>query len=483
MEKKKKIFIAIACILVFFIIRRICVALLMSQEVGLLRTMIFQYEMDNYRKNKGYNSPFPEFARKFQPDKSLEKDLYPFCARYGTLNKDIVKKDKFRLKEYEEKYNALKAKVSANLDEYTNELIPEVTTFLNKEKDFVFPTFREKQKKDESQDIKDYRNLAEYWVMISKLFEEKNDYKSSLIIRYGIIYLWYDYERNYSNSLDPLDEYYLVEIACNSIMQWASEPKSQLIELSKNISKDLIKLAANDYKFSQYLESRKDRIFAILEHYSNMGREYRSKVKGLEKFKPFNMAMAFLYDEPMKYIDKPYLEIKDKLEIFKIEKENSEKLHKEAIKWGLFSPMYLADPVQSSYYSFIERYGFGLDYIKLKNEHKLAYLEFTSIALAINAYYSECNKMPESIESLNKWLGYELPKNRFTNKDYEINKKNPILYNPGVCPEYPIPEAFVDLFCYFKHDENERQKTLERLRAKKKDIKFYYIPVKEFSKD
>ena len=195
------------------------------------------------------------------------------------------------------------------------------------------------------------------------------------------------------------------------------------------------------------------------------------------------MAMAFLYDEPMKYIDKPYLEIKDKLEIFKIEKEKSEKFYNEATKWGIFSPLFIAHPERTAYDGFIDKYGFNVGYIKQHNEHKLACLEFTAIALAINAYYSEFNKMPQSLEELNKWLDYELPKNRFTNKDYEINKKNPILYNPGVCPEYPIPEAFVDLFCYFKHDENERQKTLERLRAKKKEIKFYYIPVKEFSKD
>ena len=167
--------------------------------------------------------------------------------------------------------------------------------------------------------------------MISKLFEEKNDYTSSLFIRYGIIYLLYDFERNYSNSLDPLEEYYLIDIACNSILQWASEPKPQQIELSKKISKDLIKLASNDYKFSQYLEYRKKEILAILDHYRNMGPEYSYKVKDLEKLDAFNKAMAFIYDEPMKYIDKPYPEIEDEVEKFKIEKEKSEKFYNEEI--------------------------------------------------------------------------------------------------------------------------------------------------------
>ena len=483
MDKKKKIIIILACILILFILSRVALVWVTMERISLLRTMSFQYGMDNYRKNKSNIPVFPEFARKFQPDKSLDKDLFPFCVRYGKLNKYIVTNSESSIKEYNEKYNALKAKVSANLDEYTNELIPEITAFLEKEKLFVFPTFEEKQKLKASQNKDNYEKLAQYWVMISKLFEEKKDYSSSLIIRYGIIYLLYDFERNYSNSMDPLEEYYLIEIACNSILQWASEPKPQQIELSKKISKDLIKLASNDYKFSQYLESRKKHKLDILEHYSNMGPEYSLKVKSLEKLDAFKRAMAFVYDEPMKYIDKPYPVIEDKLEKFKIEKEESEKFFKEATKWSIFSPLLIVHPERTAYEGFIDNFGFSVDYIKQKNEHKLACLEFTAIALALNAYYSEFDKMPESIEELNKWLGYELPKNRFTNKDYEINKKNPVLFNPGVCPKNPYPEYLVNLFCLNKNDENERKETLEWLKAQKEELFFYYLPIKEVSKE
>ncbi len=487
MNNKKKIIIIVACIVLLLIsfllfICRVAFVGVTMDQISLFRTMSFQYGMDNYRKNKNDIPVFPEFARKFQPDKSLEKDLFPFNVRYANLNKYIVTNSESSIKEYNEKYNALKAKVSANLDEYTNELIPEITAFLEKEKLFVFPTFEEKQKLKASQNKDNYEKLAQYWVMISKLFEEKKDYSSSLIIRYGIIYLLYDFERNYSNSMDPLEEYYLIEIACNSILQWASEPKPQQIELSKKISKDLIKLASNDYKFSQYLEYRKEEILAILDHYRNMGPEYSYKVKDLEKLDAFNKAMAFIYDEPMKYIDKPYPEIEDEVEKFKIEKEKSEKFYNEATKWGIFSPLFIAHPERTAYDGFIDKYGFNVGYIKQHNEHKLACLEFTAIALAINAYYSEFNKMPQSLEELNKWLDYELPKDRFTNKDYEINKKNPVLFNPGVCPEHPRPEYLVDIFCLDKNDENERKRTLEWLKAEKLELFFYYIPVKEFSK-
>lgn len=481
--KKKKIITVIAIPVILLLIYKAFSLYSATIHIQLLNSMWFQYSMDRYREVKNNVSPFPEFARKFEPDKSLEKDLFPFSVRYGKLNKYIVEKDKYSLDEYKQRYNTLRAKVSANLDEYTNELIPEITAFLNKDKEFVFPTFEEKLKLPSSQDRKKYEELAEYWVMISKLFEEKNDYKSSLIMRFGIIYLLYDFERNYSNSLDPLDEYYLVEIACNSIMQWASEPKPQHIQLSKNISRELIKLAANDYKFSQYLEYRKKKVLAILEHYSNLGPEYRSKVNSLKKTDLLNKAMNFIYDEPMEYIDKPYPEIEDKIEKFKIEKEKSEHFYKEATKWSILSPLFIVYPGKTTYECIIDNYGFSVDYIKQNNEHKLAYIEFTAIALAINAYYSEFNKMPESIAEINKWLGYDLPKNRFTNKDYEINKKNPVLFNPGICPEYSVPEAMVDIFCFDKNDENERKKTLEWLKAEKKKLFFYYIPVKEFSKD
>ena len=480
--KNKKVLSIIKILLAVIVILKIYNLYTATYQIRAIRSMGFQYSMDKYRENKDKISPFPEFVKNFIPDKSIDKDLFPFCARYAKLNKAIATNDKYSIEECQKYYNIVKNKVSVNLNDYKNDLIPEITSFLNKEKTFVFPTFEDTQNLLPSQDIKEYDKLAEYWVIVSKIFEEQNDYTSSLILRYGIIYLLYDFETNYSNSLDPFDELYLVETACNSILQWASEPKTQDIELSKKISKDLLNFASNDYKFSQYIEHRKKRFLAIIDHSISIKGTFCSILIDLEKSNLFKKAIRFMYDEPMEYIDKPYNEIKDKLENFKKAQDESKKYYEDATKWSIFSPKFIFFTGKTVYECIINEYSFSIDYSKQKYEHKLAYLEFTAIALAINAYYSEHNKMPDNYEDLNKWLGFNLPKNRFTDKYYEISKKNPVLFNPGILPEHPIPELIVNLFLYDKNDENERQRKLEWLSKLKKELFFYYIPIKEVSK-
>ncbi len=448
-----------------------------------INSMGLQYGMENYFS---YNDKvsFPDFAKRFVPDKNLKDDLFAFCVRYNKLNKNIAGNNKSEIEEYIKYYDTVKNKVSINLEDYENDLIPEIKTFLYKEKTFTFPPFEEKKKLLPAKDRKDYDNLSEYWILVSKIFEEKNDYNSSLILRYGIIYLLYDFEINYSNSIDPLDELDLVEYACKSMLQWASEPKPEAIELSKTISKDLLNFVANDYKFSQYIEYRKNSLLFEIDYCIANNSDYRSQLKKFKNSYILKEAMNFIYDEPLKYVDKPVSEIEDKLESYKKKLKESKDLYKKSSNFfHIFSPSFLINPENTIYLTIIYNYGFNIDYLKKTYEHKLAYMEFTAIALALNAYYSENNMMPESIDDLNSWLGYDLPKNRFTNKNYEINKKNPVLFNEGICPEYPNPEFFVDIFCLDKNDENERKTTYEWLEKRTKEIAFYFLPIKSDKSD
>ena len=56
-------------------------------------------------------------------------------------------------------------------------------------------------------------------------------------------------------------------------------------------------------------------------------------------------------------------------------------------------------------------------------EEYLGYMEFAAIALLINSYYCEKNKLPKSIEQLEDWLNIKLPHNRIDDSEYEINTK------------------------------------------------------------
>ena len=51
-------------------------------------------------------------------------------------------------------------------------------------------------------------------------------------------------------------------------------------------------------------------------------------------------------------------------------------------------------------------------------------MEFSAIALLINSYYCKNNRLPSSIEELEKWSGTKLPINRFENKPFVIDLKS-----------------------------------------------------------
>ena len=76
--------------------------------------------------------------------------------------------------------------------------------------------------------------------------------------------------------------------------------------------------------------------------------------------------------------------------------------------------------------SFVVGYLTLMDYpnfkgLKKNYEEVLAKMEFTAIALAINSFYCEKSRLPGSIGELSNWFGRELPKNRLTNKPYNID--------------------------------------------------------------
>ncbi len=82
-------------------------------------------------------------------------------------------------------------------------------------------------------------------------------------------------------------------------------------------------------------------------------------------------------------------------------------------------------------------YVFSMASINLKKykenyETDLSKMEMVAIALAINSYYCEKNKLPASMDELSQWFGEELPINRFTGKPYELKPNGKyILSNEG----------------------------------------------------
>ena len=434
MDKIKKYFKIIVSVIVIICIYKIYTIYSAIRQIQAIGSMGLQYAVDTYKKPN--SEDIPAFAKKFRVNDNYEKDLFTFFNGYRF---DSNSKDEEKQKKYKESFENLKYKLTFNLDEFKNELIPSILTRLNDNQPIEFPSYEERRDFPVAPEHKTFENTAKYWVFVSRIFEEQGDYDSSLLLFQGIFYLLVDYETQYRDNYFPLYEMDIADLACDSILVWASKAKPQNRVMSKKVANALLKFAKNDYPFTDCIKNKKTHFEKAMQHSLDNG--YHPALKTINKTKKLEDALNIIFEEPIKQLDKPYLEIKDYLKAYTNRKKEADNFNRKAQQGplGILNPTFLLYPERSVYEDIIGHYGTDLNLFKRAYEHKLGKIEFTAIALLINVYYCENDRLPKSIEELSQWYGQELPKDRSTNEDYKIEENNwYTMFCNGIYPLVPF---------------------------------------------
>ena len=303
--------------------------------------------------------------------------------------------------------------------------------------------------------VKTIKETAIYWYLLSRHLEKINDYENSLKLSQAILYLSRTFERNYymeyvSSNKRNFQE--ISRIGCKSILVWASKPKPQNYILSKDVAKDILDFVKTEYpisfdikQFRKYLEKEMtpEESHSDLDYYQY----YYNVVFSTKSTSGCKKALDEVYESPLAFIDKPLYDINSELYNYHIKTKsllNSLSPARQYLSLFLYPDYTLTvQLIKLRNPNFIK--------MKLEYEQKLSDLEFTAIALAVNSYASQNNKMPESMAELSKWFGEELPKNRLTNKPYVLDLKGEhLLYNKGI-------NGVVDLFLEEEEGKGNRQ--------------------------
>lgn len=437
-NKKKKIKTIIITIIVIIIAIKGFSLYNAFMYIRAISSMTLQYGLKNYKKYNIKN--FPNFAKNFRADDSLEMEWFSFYGQYIHSDNDPKHEER-----YKKALIKLEEEVPINLEEFKNILIPKITSMINSDKATSFPTFEDRKKIPANPKSKSLENTCKYWVYVSKYFEEKNDYESSILLRQGMFYLVRAHEVEFNENFYPLTELSISDIACESIRKWASEPKPQHKELSRKIAKDIFDLVKTEYSISQKIEYEKKYCNDCIEYCINLNSYYSSFLKSIKNSGRLKKITDLTYDEPLTYINNPYYEIKDKLEKFTEKERQNYWCIKDFKSKGIFDLNFFLYPEEMVDNYLTETYSFLLESDKQAYEQRLADMEMTAIALLINAYYCENNELPKNMKELSSWYGEELPKDRLTNKEYEINSEGFFtLFNHGICSLFPNYDFFTN---------------------------------------
>jgi hypothetical protein len=376
-------------------------------------------------------------------DDNFPYELIPFWAnkekqdKISDLLRPIPEKDKLFQKDSVEKLlQTVSSLVSNDLYRF-NEIIPIIKNKMKETKNSTPVSFKDSEKYPDSPSFKTINNTAKYWFIVSRKLEQRKEFETPLYLSHATFYLLKDYQSNYRNSgslMNKMGSMAVSDIACNSILIWASIPKPQCREQSKVVAKDILDFVNNEYPFSRVIEFELFASEDVIDYYANKG-DYM--ISGLRKSGSYEEIKEICFKNPMKFFDKPLYEIKKELTEYS---EQRNKLLREFTStdyafYLLFNPtkmlgIYLARDWTPNFKKAKEDY-----------EASLAKMEMTAIALAINSFVCEKNKYPESMDELSEWFGTKLPNNRITNEPYELDFEGEhVIYNKSV----PDKEIFFD---------------------------------------
>lgn len=439
MKNKTFIIASVIFILISYLVYRGFVVYYLIFEV---KKLLKSQTADIFEKDKKIKSiwkikkddnNFPEYAKKFVPDEKFSSyitDINNYI--YGEKN---IYDSYFQNKLLDKTKNI----IPNNLFEYKYTLIPCIKNMMRIPKKNKQPTFEEYFKLP-AINTKCFSQSVTYWFALSRYFEVKNqDYETSLLLGLSIFYLSKDFISNYAHSFTALNRASCIGFyskACDSILIWASKPKIQFGNLSKIVSKDILDFVKNEYSLSSLLENIKISndidLKMTFNYFSNRW------LNNYPNSKSYKELIYILYEKPLNFIDKPIYEIENELAemecdlnklYYFIDSIRSEPV-KSILKLIFTTEEVVASNIVASFYPNMKK-------LKRNYEDTLAKMEFTAIALAINSFYSEKNRLPSSIEELSSWFGQDLPINRLNGKPYKLDLEGKYLlrnreYNFGI---------------------------------------------------
>ena len=376
-------------------------------------------------------------------DDNFPYELIPFWAnkekqdKISDLLKAIPEKDKLFQKDTTEKLLQTANPLISNDLYRFNEIVPIIKKKMKETKNSTLVSFKDSEKYPDSPRFKTIINTAKYWSIVSRMLEQRQEFETSLYLSHAAFYLSKDYQCNYRNSgslMNKMGSIAVSDIACNSILIWASNPKPQCREQSKEVAKDILDFVNNEYPFSSVIEFELYASEDVIDHCANKGDHM---ISGLRKSGSYEEIKEVCFKNPMKFFGKPLYEIKKEFADYS---EQRNKLLREFTPtdyafYLLFNPtkllgIYLARDWTPNFKKAKEDY-----------EASLAKMEMTAIALAINSFVCEKNRYPESMNELSEWFGTKLPDNRITNEPYELDFEGEhVIYNKSV----PDKEIFFD---------------------------------------
>lgn len=279
------------------------------------------------------------------------------------------------------------------------------------------------------------RLTAVYWSLLSRYLDRFGDSESSLLLSQGIFYLARDWEREYCYGMRAITRtqtFEMCHIACNSILVWANKLRPDKSGLCKQIAADILDLVKTEFPLTLNINYER-RLFNEFfkendfKHFQSKACEFLTNNVIISK--SYFKVLDEVYKTPLEFTDKPIYELKNEFEDY------NNKIKTIFTKGTNFEEKlkFFKDPDKAITIVLLRPCLPDFETMKKHTEQKLAEMELTAIALVINAFAAENKKMPESISELSKWFGRELPKDRLTNKPYELNLKGKhILYNKGI---------------------------------------------------
>ncbi len=369
---------------------------------------------------------FPSYAKKFMPNPKLYEEI----SKIDTLvprGKDLG--NHFMEEKLYENLNTI---IPENINDFKTQFIPAIKAKMNETKNQDRLSYNERKDMPDSPNTSAYRNSIRYWNLLSRYYDKKRDYDTSLLLIHSIFYVSNDLLNNYSSSgFFSARVIYLISnsLACDSILNWASKPRLNSQKLAKLVAKDILEFVDKQPKLSDNLKFEK-------EYFDNYMKIFFEKYENgifayVEETQEYKELLDFLYKEPEKFIDKPLYEIKKQLD------EMNKKLDElylqndvSAFKSTSFLLKTIFKPEPFIIKHMVLLYYPNYRRLKVNNEETLAKMEFCAIALAINSFYCEKGRLPSSIGELSNWFGQEFPNNRLTNKPYKLDfEGSHLMYN------------------------------------------------------
>ncbi len=439
MTKKKKIIISVIIILIVVVAIKTYISGVLTYKFYLLSSMDEKFTKE-IRKNikddwflSEDSGPLPPHLVEYVLSDS---DLYKLDESDGPFNK-LSQRNNFNeiynsdwQADLLKKIDSATKKVSdLKLETIKKDLIPSTKELMKASKDIAQPSIEESSSWPLLPRFRSIRNIAKYWCVLSRILEKDNDFDSSLLLSHSIFYMAKDFDTNYKNSRSLISKAIIVStrnLAYQSMLIWAQKPKPQSKKLSKIIAKDILDFVKYDYPISNTLKYEEH----LMDNY--LDAICVTFGYGMKSYKDsyYQERKKELFKDPLEFIDKPYIEIEKKLSEYKPKNDNIE----ESIK---NDPSFYLKMMFFNTRKIILDYVFSMASINLKKykenyETDLSKMEMVAIALAINSYYCEKNKLPASMDELSQWFGEELPINRFTGKPYELKPNGKyILSNEG----------------------------------------------------